>query len=262
LEYKKDLENLKVRLPELKAERTWKFGKLVQQICREESMEKIREIPVASLDWHSLCLNENSCVMEFLRENKTKIVISVLSKNSSDAAVDLLLELQVDWFAASFNTNDRITCYFPEINKPLCITALSGNTSDFVVNWLLSTKMYDQIFWPSFCTNPNKYAVEHIFHLSMTNPNDKRIDWGNLCRNPSKSVFEILRNNQNKIDWKIFLKNPICFSYNYEMIEKRVSVFKEELTSIALSPEKVMHAISTAREDDEDDFEVISRLDF
>ena len=263
LEYESDLADLKQSLKTRKEERSWKFGKLVQQVCRQEKMDKIKEIAHPNLDWHSLSQNTHPCVIDFLRENKRIIVWRILSKNPSDAAVDLLLESEIDWFAVSSNTNDRITARFPEMKRKLSISELCSNTSDFVVKWLLEdNELYNSIIWSRFCSNPNDLAVEHIYSLSLVNPNDRRIDWGNLCRNTNRLVFQILRNNKHKINWPIFLQNPICFEYDYEKMKCRAEIFKEELLNLALSPERVMAAIKSAREENEDDFEVISRIDF
>jgi len=263
LDYQNDLLNLKESLQERKGERNWKYGKLVQHVCLTEKMEKIKEIPYKDLNWCTLSANHHPCVIDFLRENKKNVLWTVLAKNSSDCAVDLLFESEIDWFAASFNTNDRVTSCFPQFVSKISISGLCTNTSDFVVKWLLEDPdMYSQIIWSLFCTNENNYAVEHIYNISLLNPRDKRIEWGFLCTNRNKMVFRILRNNQSKIHWEIFLNNPICFEYNYEMMEKRVSIFKEELIGAVFSPERIMHLISVSRENEEDDFEIISKLDF
>jgi hypothetical protein len=150
------------------------------------------------------------------------------------------------------------------MRENLSVVQLCTNPSDFVVKWLLEDPlMYDRIIWSRFCTNPNQHAVEHIYNISLLNPNDKRIDWAHLCMNRNKLVFRILRNNQSKIWWELFLKNPICFEYNYEMMQQRASIFRDELISVVFSPEKVMRMIHLSRENaDLDDFEIVSNLDF
>jgi hypothetical protein len=64
--------------------------------------------------------------------------------------------------------------------------------------------------------------------------------------------------------YKVFIrKNPICFEYNYKMMQQRASIFKDELLSVVFSPEKVMRRIHLSRENtDLDDFEIMSTLDF
>jgi hypothetical protein len=265
LEYNNDLKgDLKKRLQERKAEGTWKFGKLIQHICLTEPMETIKELKYINLDWHALALNHHPCVMDFLRQNKRNLMWGVLATNPSDVAVDLLFESEIDWFSASSNTNDRITVHFPEMRENVSVVQLCTNPSDFVVNWLLEDPlMYERIIWSRFCTNPNDHAVEHIYNISLLNPTDKRIEWAHLCLNQNKLVFRILRNNPSKIWWEIFLKNPICLEYNYEMMRRRASIFRDELLSVVFSPEKVMRMIHLSRENaDLDDFEIVSNLDF
>jgi len=244
---------------------SWLYSYIIAAICEKKDMTFIRLIKYSELCWFELCINTNPCVIEFLKKNRHKIIWSVLSTNTSDAAADFLLEkeqeMDIKWISASQNTNQKITRLFPSIKERLNIKRLCGNASDDAVKLLLS-EMYSFIDWETFCMNPNNYAVEHIYGMSMVNPNDKRIRWDYLCMNKNKHIIPILRNNQNKINWEIFIKNEVCFAYNYEMIELRASIFKEELIGAVFSPERIMKKISDSRVNDESDFEIINKIDF
>lgn len=240
---------------------TWIHGYNIDNICKRGTLEQVQKLDIHDRVWSSLCLNPNPGVVEFVAE-KNRIVWSFLSRNSSDMAANYLEAFPqfIDWHYASQNMNDKITRHFPAMKHKLSIIYLCKNTSDNVVNFLLNDpEMYSMIDWALFCSNSNEYAVEHIYKLSLAN--DRRICWDYLCANENKNVFRILRNNQDRIVWHIFIKNPICFEYDYEKMRLRMT-FKEELDKVIYSPEKIMHLISVCRTSDESDFEVISKIDF
>ena len=207
---------------------------------------------------HALSSNPHKCVMNFLKQNEKLINNIALSQNSSDHAIDLL-EGRIDWWFASSNTNEKITTRFIEQKSKLSGFRLSRNSSDEAVHILLNER-YGAISWNFFCENPNDHAVDHIISIISENRNDARIVWHMLCKNKNPRVLDILRNNKDKIVWKDFLKNPLCFSYNYEMMRKRCMPIKDEINDIFMRPEIVMATIERERCGDESDFEVMKRI--
>ena len=240
----------------------WKYRMMVSRICETEPMSKIT-FPWEDLNWYSLAENSHSCVIDFMKQHRDRINWAKLSENSSDAAVEFLLSERrnIVWWNASSNTNEKMMALFPEEKENLSEYRLSKNPSDTAVLFLLDNPdIYKNITWTSFCKNPNDHLVNHLILIISENRNDKRIKWSSLCENENPRVLDILRNNKDKIVWENFLKNPNCFSYNYEMMRIRCLPIKEEIDEIFLRPENVMAMIDISRDHGEDDFEVISRL--
>lgn len=207
---------------------------------------------------YALSSNPHKCVMDFLKQNEKFINNIALSQNSSDHAIDVL-EGRIDWWFASSNTNQKITARFIEQKGKLSGFRLSRNSSDEAVHILLNER-YGAICWNYFCQNPNDHAVDHIISIISHNRDDPRVVWHMLCKNENPRALDILRNNKDKIVWREFLKNPICFSYNYEMMRKRCMPIKKEINDIFMLPENVMATIERERCGDESDFEVMKRI--
>lgn len=242
-------------------EESWKYRSTNLRICETQPMSK-NTIPHEDLDWYALATNPHKCVIEFLKQNRKNINWAKLSENSSDAAVEFLLEERhmIDWWNASSNTHEKILALFEEEKENLSEYRLSKNPSDTAVLHLINPARYCKIQWILFCQNPNDHAVDHIISIISENRNDKRIIWATLCENENPRVLDILRNNKDKIVWASFLKNPICFSYNYAMMQVRCLPIKEEIDALFMRPENVMALIEQERLGDENDFEVMTRL--
>ena len=227
------------------------------------TLEEKLGFPCEGLNWHTLAESPNKCAIDFLKQHRHKINWAKLSENSSDAAVEFLLEERrnIVWWNASSNTHEKILALFEEEKENLSVHRVAKNPSDIAVRFILNNPyIYDKILWISFCKNPNDHAINHIISIISENRNDKRIYWASLCENENPRVVDILRNNKDKIVWASFLKNPICFSYNYEMMRTRCLPMKEEIEAIFLRPENIMAIIERERNGEENDFEVISRL--
>jgi hypothetical protein len=237
----------------------WKYRAKVLKICETEPMSKIT-FPYEDLNWHSLAANPHKCVIEFLKEDRKNINWAKLSENSSDAAVAFLLEERrnIDWWNASSNTHEKMIALFEEEKENLSYYRLSKNPTDTAVLHLMNSIC--EIPWILFCKNPNDHVINYIISIISENRNDKRIFWASLCENQNPRVVDILRNNKDKIVWASFLKNPNCFKYNYEMMRQRCLSIKEEIEAIFLTPENIMALIERERNGDENDFEVMSRL--
>uniref|UniRef100_A0A6C0HRJ6 Uncharacterized protein n=1 Tax=viral metagenome TaxID=1070528 RepID=A0A6C0HRJ6_9ZZZZ len=228
-------------------------------ICETQPMCEIT-FPEADLAWYYLAANPNKCVIEFLKKNRENINWAVLSENSSDAAAEFLLEERenINWWNASSNTNEKITALFTEQRLLLSGYRLSRNPSDAAVQLLLTDSF--TISWISFFKNPNDIAVDKIIEIVSESSNDPRIVWSALCENKNPRILPLLSKNKGKIVWSKFLKNPLCFSYNYKMMRERFSGIKKEIEEMFLRPENVMAMIERERLDSEEDFKVISRL--
>ena len=107
------------------------------------------------------------------------------------------------------------------MNK-ICWYTLSRNPN--AIHFL--EKNADKINWNGLSLNPN------AIHLLEKN-NDK-IDWCELSRNPNAMM--LLEKNKDKIDWIKLSSNPSIFNFNYEKLEERCNIYKEELIKKALHP--------------------------
>jgi len=88
------------------------------------------------------------------------------------------------------------------------------------------SKNIDKINWSKLSLNPN--AI-HLLEKNMD-----KIDWSILSENPN--AIHILSKNIDKIDWNVLSLNPSIFEYDYEALEKRCNIYKEELIKKALHP--------------------------
>jgi len=61
-----------------------------------------------------------------------------------------------------------------------------------------------------------------------------KINWTNLSSNPN--AIHLLEKNNDKIVWSELSQNPSIFELDYEALEKRCNIFKEELIKKALHP--------------------------
>ena len=260
-----EMENDIKKLPRFPRVPSWKYFYTITHIC-ERSLKEISTIPFEDLNWYHLSTNTHKCVIDFIKLHPDKIIWRTLAMNPSDAAVDLLLEerrngREIVWKTASRNSNERIVAIFGDVKSELCMSSLSQNTATSAVQFLLS-EFYDRINWEWFCENPNDLAVDHIIELLEKDNNDPHIVWECLSANTNPRVFAILEANQSKIDWFHFVKNPICFAYDYEKIRERFAPLKQEIQDIFLHPDNVMARIETEKTEGESDFDIVSRLDF
>jgi hypothetical protein len=247
----------------------WKFRHNISYICANYPLSEFPEaIFFEDLNWFSLAENKHKCVMDFMKAHRDQIHWVNLSRNSSDPAVDFMLEefangREIEWWTASVNTNERLIAHFKNVKNELSVYSLCRNTSSTVIRLLLENpELYEKISWERFCENSNDLAVDHIIEIYETNKKDKRLVWEVLCLNVNPRIFSILRENKEKVDWNEFYRNPNCFQYNYEKMRERFSPLKREIEDIFLRPDNVMAKIENERNMDETDFDTIARLDF
>ena len=93
----------------------------------------------------------------------------------------------------------------------------------------LLEKNQDKINWDDLSSNINA--------IPLLSKNLDRINWENLSSNPN--AIHILEKNQDKIDWKQLSKNPAIFELDYEALQKRCSIYAEELVQKAMHPSRI-----------------------
>jgi len=104
----------------------------------------------------------------------------------------------------------------------------------------------DKIDWNSFSINPNAIVLLEKNNINWyalsSNPNammllEKNMDkiyWHGLSENPN--AIHLLEKNMDKIDWDALSINPSIFEIDYEALEQRCNIYKEELIKKALHP--------------------------
>jgi hypothetical protein len=84
----------------------------------------------------------------------------------------------------------------------------------------------ENINWAVLSGNPN--AIE------LLRENPEKIDWRVLSGNPN--AIPILKEKGEKIDWDWLSTNEAIIEVNYEGLQERCEVYKEELMGMALHP--------------------------
>jgi hypothetical protein len=64
------------------------------------------------------------------------------------------------------------------------------------------------------------------------------------------AIIELLKDNQDKIDWNGLAFNPSIFIYDYEKIKKNFEVLGEEIIAKALHPKRIFRLIQEYGEDE------------
>ena len=93
----------------------------------------------------------------------------------------------------------------------------------------LLEKNSDKINWDYLSTNPN------AIHLLEKNPGN--IDWFWLSSNPN--AIHLLEANPDKIHWIKLSCNPSIFELDYEALNERCLIYKEELIQKSFHPSRI-----------------------
>ena len=172
---------------------------LKEQITYENKLSRVEYDKLKyskQINWYELSANPNA--IELLTNNQDKIDWDNLSRNPN--AIDLLLDNkdQIDWCGLSQNPN--------------AIEILKKNKR--------------KIHWDNLSRNPNPNAIELLRERieyeyenklsksskssnSSNSSNSYKIDWNDLSINPN--TIELLKENQDKIDWVFLSENPAIF---------------------------------------------------
>lgn len=178
---------------------------------------------------NELSSNPDPRVIKFLRQNRPyNIDWILLSRNSGDAAVDLLLEnpRKIHWSDFCRNTNPRAIKFIEyEYNQDrrsgkLDWRSLSSNSGTYSI---LSREIRNpecQIQLEYLSQNRDQRSISRILDLDNC---QGAVNWQELSKN--SAAIQILRDNQDRIDWRMLSYNPGIF----ESVESK---YQKEYTNI------------------------------
>ena len=69
----------------------------------------------------------------------------------------------------------------------------------------------------------------------------------NLSINPN--AIELLKENQNKINWNYLSTNPAIFTYDYEAIKSKNHELNQEIIEKSLHPQRMLRLMNEYDED-------------
>ena len=199
-------------------------------------------------------LSQNRHAVQLLKENKHRICWISISENPE--AIDLIKDNldKISWQLLSSNSGaidilernkDKIDWKYFTVNKAIWKNGL-------LLEWI----DVDRLDWSILCKNPNSiYLIEQY---------PERICWGSLSQNPK--AIRLLRENTDKIQWRylslnyseeavqlmkenmdkqdewnndLLFSNPYIFEYDYDEIERKCNMYKEELMAACWHPLRV-----------------------
>ena len=93
----------------------------------------------------------------------------------------------------------------------------------------------DKIDWRRLSRNPKA--------IHLLEKNLDRIHWEYLSDNPNAT--HIIEQNLDKINWCDLIKNPSIFEIDYQALQQRIEVFKEELIQKCYHPDRLVYYLET-----------------
>lgn len=150
-----------------------------------------------------ICLNKDKKVAPIIKEHFEEISWRILSRNSADWAVDILLNNlnKVDYSDLSINSNDRIVDYLLKNQSLIDVVCILLNTNIKVRDYIL--KNIDNINWKIFSKNRSKWALD-ILKKNINQPN---INVYQLYNNPFSKKVNKNFSNKYYLDFDKYLYN-------------------------------------------------------
>lgn len=73
--------------------------------------------------------------------------------------------------------------------------------------------------------------------ISILKQYPERVDWEEACLN--EGAIPLLEKHQDKIKWSLLSRNTAIFEIDYQILEKRIETFKEELMKVCWHPNRL-----------------------
>jgi hypothetical protein len=168
----------------------------------------------------------------------SKLNYSLLSRNSSNFAIDLLLKnpKKISWHELCYNSNDSaVDLILSNMDKIERINwyKLSYNTNDKIVSYLLQNPRY--IEFENFSINSNQRAYEYTIN-KLSDPLITDIIFNGLFYNKNENAVDLLLSYGKRVNHS----NPGIFNYryDYEFVKFRTGLFEEELMQKVWHPDR------------------------
>jgi hypothetical protein len=193
--------------------------------------------------WHHLSKSSNPTVLKLLQINPEVIDWYDLSENSHPVAIDILKmhPNDIDWFTLVANSHPWAMEKLQSLNtdgkynyreRLLNWSGISANSHPFAIKLLEANP--DKIDWRTLApnssashlmeSNPLKacwdFMANPMFSLDISQIPLRRISFTGACMNPNpnKQIIELLKNNQEKINWVCMSANAYPFAV--ELLQK------------------------------------------
>jgi hypothetical protein len=220
-----------------------------KKLLKYELRDWVKGLPLKKL--HNDFLSENANAIDFLKENRQRIVLNTLSANTNEDAIELLMEkidsADIDWAALSKNPNaieilkanpkKIVWDYFCANTNPEAIEMLKAiveNEENLSIKSYREKHEYSQkyINWSVLSKNPAAIEIlrfalnEEKRYFETNNIKDDRyavnaklrVDWVGLSANTA--AIDLLSANKDKIDWQILSSNPKAIKLLIRKIEE------------------------------------------
>ena len=130
--------------------------------------------------------------------------------------------------------------WFCQRSEPEVLEYIEKNFLDILLNPEGNTSYYEhQCTLQSICRNKDLFYMveEYIDDLIGIL---RRYFWKSLCENENEKAIELLKSNQDKIDWWRLSKNPRIFELDTQKMKSRCAPFAQELAAYVYSPSRLM----------------------
>ena len=199
-------------------------------------------------------LSANPFAIDLLKKNQDKICWFSLSENP--AAIDLIMENleKINWEMLSLNP--AAIELLKRNQNYIYWKYMTCNSAIWKQGRLLDWIDVDKLDLSILCKNPNaiylmeQYPERICWYSATQNPkavpllrkNLDKIMWMYLSLNESREAIQLMEENMDKKDeWnnELLFSNPYIFEYDYEEIQRRCDIYKEELMQVCWHPVRV-----------------------
>lgn len=222
-------------------------------LSQNENAIHILENNLDKINWECLCQSNDNCI-SFIEKHIDKIHWDVLS--SKEYALHLLKSRpdKIDYRRLSYNRNPQVIPmlfdnmskiemdWFCERSEPEVLEYIEKNFLNIIWNMERNTSVYEhRRTLQSIGRNKHLfYMVEEYIDDILRALINKDALWSSLCENENERAIELLKSNQNKIDWKKLSGNPGIFELDTQKMKSRCSPFAQELAAYVYSPSRLM----------------------
>ena len=200
-----------------------------------------------------VCANDYYDTTDYIKTHLDKMTKKCWDALSGNKYAIKILEENMDkinWKYLSLNPN---ACHIIEQNiEKIEWDNLSRNPGAIHI---LENNI-DKINWHTILENSNPKVekiieenIDSVMNTNNTHMNQEHYEkhkWACLSKHPN--LINMLNRNQDKIDYTCLSMNESIFEIDYESLESRISIFKEELVGYAWNPDRFQDWCLTNKE--------------